>query len=333
MRIALVVTRMTDENLQLAAQVGVSDIVGRYPGPRREEMGRLCDRVERHGMRLNVIEGYVPHGDVVLGGPQRDRQIEAYQRMFEHMGAFGVEVCCYNFMPTQEWARTSMNTPQRAGAQVTAFDIDQSPQDTDGPHVSAEQLWQNLQYFLEHVVPAAEQANVKLAIHPDDPPISSFRGNDQIMHNLAGLERLIGLVDSPTSGVCFCQGCFSAMGEDVPAAIRRLGPHIHYAHFRDVCGGAINFHETFHDNGQTDMADAIRAYQDVGFAGPMRPDHVPTLAGETTQDMIELLEMPEDQITADTYNGPDTPVPPGYAMRGRLYAIGYMRGLMDAICK
>ena len=330
MRVALVVTRMTDENLRLAAQMGVTDIVGRYPGRKREEMVRLCQRVERHGMRMSVLEGYIPHTDIVCGGTQRDQQIENYRCLFRNMSELGVEVCCYNFMPNQEWARTSVNTPERGGAEVTAFDLKQSFVDDSGSPVTSAQLWENLDYFLRQVLPAAEEANVKLAMHPDDPPVPVFRGNEQIMCNLNGFRKLLELSDSPANGVCFCQGCFAEMGEDVPAAIRELGSRIHYAHFRDVCGCVPKFRETFHDNGQTDMAEAMRAYYDVGFEGPIRPDHVPTLAGETTMDEIEVNTVAENGIDADTYNGPDVPIPPGYAMRGRLFAVGYMRGLMDA---
>jgi len=330
MRIALVVTRMNDENLRLASQVGVTDIVGRYTGPRLEELASLCDRVASHGMRMSVLEGFVPHGDIVRGGPLRDAQIEGYQRLFANMAECGVEICCYNFMPNMEWARTSVAAPERGGAEVTAFDLAQSPPDMAGPHMTADQLWENLRYFLDRVLPAAESAGIKMAMHPDDPPLPSFRGHGQIMHNLDCFERLLSMSDSPAHGVCFCQGCFAEMGEDVPAAIRRLGPRIHYAHFRDVCGCLPSFRETFHDNGQTDMAAAMRAYREVGFAGPMRPDHVPTLAGEETADEIDVGDLSDEFINADIFNGPDIPIPPGYAMRGRLFAVGYMRGLIDA---
>lgn len=330
MRIALVITRFTDENLRLAAQIGVTDIVGRYTGPNRGELARLCDRVASHGMRLSVIEGFIPHGDIVRGGPDRDRQIEIYQRLFANMGACGVEVCCYNFMPAQEWARTSIDALDRGGAEVTAFDLAKAPPPGAGPFLPTDALWANLHDFLERVLPAAEAARVKMAMHPDDPPVPVFRGHPQIMHDRAGFDRLLALSDSAAHGVCMCQGTFAQMGEDVPSAIRRFGSRIHYAHFRDVRGTVPRFQETFQDNGQTDMAEAIRAYADVGFHGPMRPDHVPTLAGETTVGSIELHEVPDEEITADTYNGAEVPVWPGYAMRGRLFAVGYMRGLMDA---
>jgi mannonate dehydratase len=333
MRIALVVTQMTDENLRLAAQVGVTDIVGRYPGPKLAQMSRLCDRVARYGMRMSVLEGYIPHGDIVCGGPQRDYQIENVQHLLCNMAESGVEVCCYNFMPNEEWVRTSVEGTERGGAEVTAFELKQSLQGDTGSRVDSGQLWENLEYFLKQVLPVATEMQVKMAMHPDDPPLSSFRGHDQIMYSLENFQRLLRLVDVPANGVCFCQGCFAEMGEDVPAAIRQLGARIHYVHFRDVCGCAHKFCETFHDNGQTDMAEAMRAYHEIGFAGPMRPDHVPTLAGETTEAEIEVPEISDDLIDADTFNGADTPVSPGYAMRGRLFAVGYMRGLMDAITR
>jgi len=106
--------------------------------------------------------------------------------------------------------------------------------------------------------------------------------------------------------MCFCQGTFAEMGVDIPSAIRRLGRHINYVHFRDVEGAVPSFRETFHDNGKTNMFAAMQAYKEVGYAGPMRPDHVPTLEGESNEY-------------------------PGYHMLGRLFAVGYMRGLMHAV--
>jgi mannonate dehydratase len=112
------------------------------------------------------------------------------------------------------------------------------------------------------------------------------------------------LVDSPRNGIAFCQGNFSAMEVDIPGTIRHFGENINYVHFRDVVGSAEDFEETWHDQGPTDMAAAIDAYNDIGFDGVARPDHVPTMAGESN----------------------DTP---GYEMKGRLFAIGYMSGLID----
>jgi mannonate dehydratase len=142
-------------------------------------------------------------------------------------------------------------------------------------------------------------------MHPDDPPLDEFLGKARIMNSVEGFERLVKLVPSPSNAICFCQGTFAEMGLDIPATIRRLGKHICYVHFRDVRGTADAFTETFHDNGPTDMVAAMRAYRAIGFDGPIRPDHVPQLAGEDDGE-------------------------PGYTIKGRLFAFGYMRGLMQA---
>ena len=125
------------------------------------------------------------------------------------------------------------------------------------------------------------------------------------MHNVAGFLELIRRYDSPSNGICFCLGTFVAMGCDIVETIHRLGTSIKYVHFRDVQGTAESFSETFHDNGPTDMVAAMKALRAVGFSGPLRPDHVPQLVGEDDGE-------------------------PGYTMLGRLFAYGYIRGLMQA---
>src|SRR5690606_2311409 len=137
----------------------------------------------------------------------------------------------------------------------------------------------------------------------DDPPLVQFQDKARIMNSVENFERLMALVPSPRNAICFCQGTFAAMGYNIPETIRRLGVHIRYVHFRDVRGTRESFIETFHDNGQTDMAAAMQAYADIGFRGSMRPDHVPQMLGEDEGE-------------------------PGYTMLGRLFAFGYMRGLM-----
>ena len=125
------------------------------------------------------------------------------------------------------------------------------------------------------------------------------------MNSVSGFERLVEFMPSPRNAICFCLGTFVEMGVDIPQTIRRLGRHIQYVHFRDVIGTAESFVETFPDNGSTDMAAAIRALRDVGYTGPIRPDHVPQLYGEENGE-------------------------PGYTMLGRLFAFGYIRGLLHA---
>lgn len=331
MRIALVITPMTENNLRLAAQIGVTDIVGRYPGPRLEDLLVLQDRVDCHGLKLSVIEGYIPHDHIVHGRSGREQQIDAFSELIRHMGEAQVPILCYNFMPGDDWARTSTTARQRGGARVTAFDLsDVAPADGSIPSITAEELWANLESFLRAVVPVAEEAGVKLALHPDDPPLAHFRDDDQIVHSLEAFERVVRLVPSPANGICFCQGCFAESGADIPQTIRRLRQHIHYVHVRDVCGCLPKFQESFHDNGKTDMLEAMRAYHDIGFDGPMRPDHVPMLEGDEGSEDVSFVLPPADRINVDTFNGPNVVPSPGYTMAGRLFAVGYLRGLIEA---
>jgi mannonate dehydratase len=210
-----------------------------------------------------------------------------------------------------DWTRTDLQVTARGGALTNAFDaanLDASRTlPPDRRESSSDALWRNLAYLLERLVPAAEEAGVKLAMHPDDPPMPSLLGAAQIMHNAACYDRLFELNPSPANGMCFCQGTFAEMGTpDMPAMIRRFGSRIHYVHFRDVRGTMPKFVETFHDEGQTDMHAAMQAYRAIGFTGPARPDHVPTLADEDGDGS-------------------------GYSMLGRLFAVGYMRGLIHSV--
>ena len=307
MRIALVATPFTDHNLQLASQIGVTDIVIRYPGCRIEDIEPLCQQVIRHGMKISVVEGYLPIEKVVLGQDGYRAQLEELAQLVRSMGALGVGVLCYNWMGLTDWTRTSFGTPGRGGALCSEFDLAQT--EALGPiegGVSTAALWENLERFLEYMLPVAEASGVALAMHPDDPPLSPLRGLERIMIDAEAFERLVDLAPSPANGICFCQGNFAAMGVDIPATIRRLGPHIRFAHIRDVRGDRTRFVETFHDEGKTDMRACMQAYKDIGFEGVLRPDHVPTMTGDDNEN-------------------------PGYSSIGRLFAIGYIKGLREAI--
>ncbi|MGH9161246.1 MAG: mannonate dehydratase [Vicinamibacteraceae bacterium] len=313
MRIGLVLTPLNDANLRLAAQVGVTDIVY-YDMETMPfeflELLHLRSWVEDVGLRLSVIEGGPPMNDIILGREGRDDQIERYKRALDAMGRAGIRVLCYNFLPLSvRVIRTSYTVRERGGARTSAFDAKRwasAPSNKDGVYTD-EQLWDNLEYFLRRVIPAAEGAEVKMAMHPDDPPLSPMASMARIMRSVEAFERLVSIVASPSNGITFCQGSFAEMGVDIPAAIRRLARHIHFVHFRDISGTPECFRETFQDNGQTNMLEAMRTYHEVGFDGVMRPDHVPLLEGEA---------------------GMAT----GYTTLGRLFAVGYMRGLMEAVC-
>jgi mannonate dehydratase len=308
MRIGIVLTPPTDQFFRWAAQIGVTDFVSRYPGAETfESLSRIHERAAGFGLRLSVIEGYLPMQKIILGQEGRDEDIAEISRLIVHMGRLGIPILCYNFMLT-DWTRSDTNVLTRSGAITNAFDLTRVRDCVTPPErrATTERLWENLGYFLRRIVPVAEDSGVKLAMHPDDPPLPTLMGAAQIMHEPAAFERLEELVPSPANGMCFCQGTFAEMGADIPSTIRRLARLIHYVHFRDVRGTAEKFEETFHDDGQTDMAAAMRTYHEIGFTGPMRPDHVPKLDGEAGDGS-------------------------GYSMLGRLFAVGYMRGLMHAV--
>jgi len=304
-RLASVLTPLDSHNLTLAAQCGVEDVVVRYPGPNVGDLHRLRLMVESHGLHLAIVEGYLPMDNIKLGGPHRAQQVDEMKALIRNMGQEGASVLCYHFMPTVDWVRTRVDARERGGALVTEFNLAALPEKAPSRVYSADELWANLLRFLQDLLPTAEKAGVSLAMHPDDPPLMEMHGSARIMNSIENLERLVRLVPSEANGICFCQGSIGAMGVDIPATIRRLGPSIRYVHFRDIRGSRENFVETFHDNGPTDMVAAMAAYRDEGFTGPMRPDHVPQLVGEENGE-------------------------PGYTMMGRLFAFGYMRGLMQA---
>lgn len=309
---------------RLVAQAGVEDAVGTLPPVARLDAGggdapwdylpmlRLKDRYNQAGFDLGVIEWRPPLNLAKRGLPGRDAEIDAVCTLITSMGKLGIPVWCYEWMTDRNWVRTSTSTPSRAGSVVTAFDrtaFEAGPPPELG-EIAEDQLWDNLEYFLRRVIPVAEDAGVRLAMHPDDPPLSPLGGVGRIMSSLDGYRRLLQTVDSPMNGITFCQGNFRLMTDDLPAAIGELGADgkIFFVHFRDVEGTVERFTETWHDAGPTDMYGCVKAYRDIGFDGLMRCDHVPTMYGEPLSDV-------------------------GYGTLGRLFAIGYMRGLIEAAGK
>jgi mannonate dehydratase len=244
---------------------------------------------------------------IKLGQPGRDDDLERYQRMLANMGELGIRLLCYNFMATIGWCRTHVRVPARGGALTNRFQrssLDPTPVPTN-ERATPDELWVNYTYFIRAVLPAAERAAVKLGLHPDDPPVSPLRGIGRIFTSPAAFDRAMALSDSPSHGITFCQATFRAMGADVAATARHFAPRMVFVHFRDIEGTADDFTETFHDNGPTDMPAMLRLYHELGFCGAIRVDHVPSLAG-------------------------DEELPPGYARLGRLFALGYVKGILDA---
>ena len=308
-----------DYKLKVACQIGIQHaIAGVLPELSRVPRERYVETLERiqagfqaKGLTIAGVESHpVPAEKIKLGLPGRDEEIENYVAAIKALSEVGIPMVCYNFMAGLGWYRTKVDVPERGGALVSEFNNqDANTQGlTEWREVSEDQIWSNIEYFLKAVIPVAEKAKVQMALHPDDPPISPLRGIGRILTSAKNYRRVLGIVPSPVNGITFCQANFKLMGEDIAALAREWCSQkkIFFVHFRDVEGTREHFRETFHDNGPTDMARMLQVYKECGFQGPMRPDHAPTLEGESNDR-------------------------PGYAMAGKILAIGYMKGAMDSL--
>ena len=273
----------------------------------------------KEGIKWTVVEGPPSLGtQTKLGLAGKDEEISNFITFMKNLKQYGdVDVICYNWMPVISWARTQTDRPGSGGALMTAFDYEdmKGKPITQYGEISKESLWKNLEYFLKAVVPEAEKIGMNLSLHPDDPKVNSIQGISRIMNTVESFDRMLDIVPSKYNGITMCQGNFSLMGADIPALVRRWGKRdvINFVHFRSIqdLSGAIpstKFTECFHDEGQIDMYQAMKAYYDIGFNGPLRPDHVPTMFGETNER-------------------------PGYMTLGNLYATGYIRGLAESVAK
>lgn len=243
------------------------------------------------------------HDHIKIGDDMRDECIEKVIKMLEIMDKLDIRAICFNFMAHIGWLRTSSDICERGGALVTGFDIaDFKPASAK---ITERELWDNYTYFIKAVIPYAEKCNIDLALHPDDPPLAKLGDVSRIMISAENIDKAVNIVQSPKLGITMCQATYAMMGEDLYKVIPYFADKIKFIHFRNAVGNKTKFHETFHDNGSLEMARLIKLYKSLGLNVPIRVDHVPTMAGENT-------------------------VNAGYDALGRLYAIGYLKGILEA---
>jgi mannonate dehydratase len=276
-----------------------------------DEFKRLKKFVEEHGLELHVLHSHnVPRDRIVHGLPGRDEQIEVWRRVLRAIGAAGVPNTAYTFQGIGHF-RTPP-TVGRGDVRYSTFDMAEyrkNPPHYPDKAIAADRLWEHLTYFYERIMPVAEEAGVRIALHPDDPPIPvPLGGADRIVVSLENYQRIFDLVPSPSNGMLFCQGCVAEMGEDVQRAIRYIGERdkIVFVHFRNIRGRTrdtedYRFQEVFLDEGDVDMVEAMKTYRDIGYTGAIMMDHTPTIQH------------------------------PLGAWAGRAYANGYIRALIQAV--
>ncbi|MBU8596131.1 mannonate dehydratase [Shouchella clausii] len=304
-----------------------------------EDIMKVKEQADRYGFHLDVVESINVHEEIKLGLPTRDAYIENYKESIRNVAKVGAKVICYNFMPVFDWTRTDLFKEMEDGA--TALFYEKAKVDNMDPHelvrqttsnaaftmpgweperlahiekslkayenVTEDALWEHLQYFLEQVLPVAEEHDIQMAIHPDDPPWSVF-GLPRIITSEAAVERFLQLSNSPAHGITLCSGSLGANPEnDIPKIIRRFHDRIPFAHIRNVkIYENGDFIETSHrsQDGSVNIADVVKAYHENGFTGYVRPDHGRHIWNEKCR--------------------------PGYGLYDRALGIMHLWGLWDA---
>ena len=308
---------------KLCLQMGITDIIVKVnpsltglPDPwRYETLSFLVSRLASAGLKVVGLEGdpfdMAPikeygecNGQDARCPSSREEALAHYCELLESMGRLGIPLLCYNFMVGTGWARTGVRDG-RGGARATYFSLAETP---SAPlKLTAEQVWENYEYFITRVMPVAERAGVRMGLHPDDPCLPALGGYARIFGSVKAYDRAYSLYPSPSNAVTFCQANFKLMGEDLESAARHFGKRIAFIHVRDVEGTKEDFTELFHDQGTTDQFALMRVYRELGLDVPVRGDHVPEMEGDRL-------------LTADCI--------PGYFTLGRLFANGYLKALL-----
>lgn len=301
-----------DITWDFAKQCGVDHGVIRLPETPDFD---LCDRshwqsvykaFDDYGIKPIVIEPMPNslHDHIKAGDCFRDESIEKVIKMLPIMDSLNIRTICFNFMAHVGWCRTNHAVKERGGALVTGFDIDDYEETVSA--ITEEQLWDNYTYFIKAVIPYAERYGIRLALHPDDPPVPKLGNVSRIMISHENIKKAVSVVRSDYLGITMCQACWQMMGENLYDVIPEMKEKIFFIHFRNASGNKYHFHETFHDNGDIKMGEILSLYESCGIDVPIRVDHVPTMAGEEENT--------------------------GYTALGRLYAIGYLKGLLEGCC-
>jgi mannonate dehydratase len=288
-----------DDDYRVMAQLGVRHVCANPPGNahhwRLDDLLRHRAHIESFGLSLDMVElplsskpiEQSDSPDILLAGPERDRQIDSICRLIERLGQAGIPAAKYNLnlIGIPRTARES----GRGGASCSAFrwaQADQHAPPGAAGVLDAEENWARIEYFLARVVPVAAAARVRLACHPHDPYTPpGYRGITRVLGSVEGLKRFVQLHESPYHGLNFCQGTVAEMLDDpareIDDVIRWFGLRgkLFNVHFRNIRGRKLDFVETFPDEGDMDMLRALRVYQEVGYRYMLMPDHAPWVSG------------------------------------------------------
>lgn len=328
MHVGLQMGDLSDDNLKFAKQIGVDNIVTAstsdlIPEGRgywdADALSQLRERVEARGISIDVMalplsSHYITRAEnpnIMLGTPERDREIDNICECIRAAGQAGIPCLKYNL--TILGVLTTGRTPGRGGVSLREFNYEAMKDEplTEAGRVTAEMMWERIDYFLKRVIPVADEYKVKMACHQHDPGVprdGGARGVHRVLGSVEGVKKFIDLVDSPYHGLNFCQGTMSEMlekpGQEIFDVIRYFGERkkIFMVHFRNIRGGFLKFEEVYIDEGDVDMWQAMKVYKEVGYDGIFCPDHVPR----------------SDQ---------DTP----WGHRQRAFTAGYIKALIKAV--
>ncbi|MBY5819785.1 mannonate dehydratase [Rhizobium leguminosarum] len=289
-----------DDDYRIFAQLGVKHINADPPGKPSSwtlsDLERHRDKVESFGLILDMIQLPLPsqpiekasYPDILLAGPERDRQIDAVCKLIENVAAAGIPAVKYN-LNLIGIPRTP-DEPGRGGSLNASFRWDKTDQQAEpglAGMLSEDENWERIDYFLERVVPVAASNRVRLACHPHDPYTPpGYRGVTRVLGTVEGLKKFVLMRENPYHGLNFCQGSIGEMlenpGKEIDDVIRWFGQRgkIFNVHFRNIRGGKLSFMETFPEEGDMDMVRSARIYKEVGFKYMLMPDHVPTVSGK-----------------------------------------------------